>query len=509
MQQVHGQNGWVQGGTVGGEGRALLGILIGFAVISAMLLGGQVMVPQPIRFGGMTIDRLSASLTLLVTAVGAVTFRFSIHYLDGDRRQGQFLRWLALTIGAAFVLMLSTNLLLFFIAWLLISLGLHALLTFYPHRPEAKRPARKKFLISRLGDLALIAAIALIWRDWGTLDLSEFLDAVVATKEGAALHSIGVLIAIAALTKSAQFPFHSWLPETMEAPTPVSALMHAGIINAGGALLLRFSPLMIRLPEVLLLLALVGTLTAALGMVAMWAQVKVKRTLAWSTVSQMGFMMVQCGLGAFPAAAVHIVGHGCYKAWSFLRVGDLPPRALTPTSPVRSLIFAVIGTFLSVPALVIASWFTGFSPMDSPGELALSAVVALSLGQLWAAIFGQRSSDRNQVMRRLAHAIVGTFATAIAAFALYRGSAIFLAPVLGELPPPVGPLAWVAAVVPVVTLMVLMVVHALLPSLGRTRSGRAFHVHALHGFYLGAVADRLVDAVWSHPSPMIQGANHA
>ncbi|MFO0952128.1 MAG: proton-conducting transporter membrane subunit [Isosphaeraceae bacterium] len=352
-------------------------------------------------------------------------------------------------------------------------------------------------LISRLGDAALLAAVGA-----GLVDVEHprparaFLNAVstAATEPGPEARAVGLLVVLAALTKSAQFPVHSWLPETMEAPTPVSALMHAGIINAGGALLLRFAPLLVRDPAALFLLTCVGTLTAALGMVAMWAQVKVKRTLAWSTVSQMGFMMVQFGLGAFPAAALHIVGHGCYKAWSFLRSGGLPASApsYATVPPARALTLAAAGAAASIPAMLAASSLTGFSPAHSPGEMALAGVVALAMGQVWVALLGSGSSPS-----RAGLSTATTFAATAALFALYRGAAAFLSPVLGDLPSPSGPLAWASAVLPVATLAGLTVLHAFLPTLGRSESGRAFHVHALHGFYFGAAADRVVGWVWA------------
>ncbi len=484
---------------------ALFAVLFSLAGLSFALLAWQAVVPSPVHVAGMTVDRLSTSLTLLVAVIGTVTFRFSVRYLDGNPLRRRFLRLLTVTVVAAYLLMGSTNLVLFFAFWLLTSSGLHELLTIYSDRREAIRPARKKFLISRLGDLALIAAIVLIWNDWGTLDLNEFLAAVVASNDSRALGAIALLVAVAALTKSAQFPFHSWLPETMESPTPVSALMHAGIINAGGALLIRFAPVLVRVPEVLLLLSVIGTLTFAIGMLAMWAQVKVKRTLAWSTVSQMGFMMVQCGLGAFPAAAVHIVGHGCYKAWSFLRCGDVPLPSAAPVTPVRAMTLALIGTLVAIPALALAAWITGYSPLHSPGELALSAIVALAAGQLWVAILGRPLCGWG---RGLA-AVAATVGVSLGAFALYRGAALFLLPVLGELTPATGVLAWIAAALPVVTLVLLAVIHAWLPVIGRASFGRAFHVHALHGFYLGAIADRLVDSVWGRPTSFKSGANHA
>lgn len=448
---------------------------------------------------------------LLVAAVGAVTFHFSQRYLHGEPGQQRFLGWLFFTVVTAYVLMLSTNLLILFAAWSLTSLGLHQLLTFYRDRAEALRPARKKFLISRLGDVALVAAIALIWHGWGTLDLHVFLERIAASPGNNSLAVVGTLVVVAALTKSAQFPFHSWLPETMEAPTPVSALMHAGIINAGGALLLRFAPLIVRVPEALLLLAFVGTLTFTAGMLAMWAQVKVKRTLAWSTVSQMGFMMVQCGLAAFPAALLHILGHGLYKAWSFLKSGEIPAPAgtSTPTSPGRTLRLAVLGVAASIPAMVLAGWVSGFSPLHSPGELALSAIVAMSVGQLWVALLGPRVHGRSSTVARLAGTVLTTTAGVVAAFALYRAAGAFLQPVWGELPAPSGTLAWAAAILPVAALALLTVIQAVLPVLGHTPAGRAFYVHALHGFYFGAIADRFVDAVWSYFVPQTKEVTRA
>lgn len=486
----------------------LLGLLVGLAGMSALLLAGQVIAPGRLLMAGFVVDRLSASLGLLVALVGAVTFRFSLHYLNGEPGRQLFLFRLALTVGAAYVLMFADHLLILLMSWTLTSLGLHTLLTHYPDRFEAIRPARKKFLISRLGDVALLAMIVMIGVNWGTLSVSGFLAA--AGREGGdrqvALQAVVILVAVAALTKSAQFPFHSWLPETMEAPTPVSALMHAGIINAGGVLLLRFSPVVVQVPAALLLLSAVGTLTASLGLLAMWSQVKVKRTLAWSTVGQMGFMMIQCGLAAFPAAWLHILGHGLYKAWSFLRSGDLPKpsQPTVPISPARRLGMAASGTLLAIPSLALASQVTGFSPQDSPGEVALSAIVALSIGQLWVVLLGSPAIVRSTV-RRIVGAIGASLGTAFGALALYRGAGMFLIPVFGEMHAPQGPLAWGAAVLPVAAMVSLTVIQAILPVIGRRAIGRALYVHALNGFYFGAFADRFVERIWALPAQAKKG----
>ena len=490
----------------------LLGFVGGLAGLSAFLFTVQAIRPEPIHGAGMVVDRLSASMSFLVAFVGVITFRFSQRYLHGEAQRRAFLSRLALTVGAAYVLMLSNHLLLLFLAWSLTSLGLHTLLTHYPDRPEALPPARKKFLISRLGDLALLAAIALVWGHWGTLDLSQLLRTVSThgQDDWHALWAVGVLVATAALTKSAQFPFHSWLPETMESPTPVSALMHAGIINAGGALLLRFAPLIVQVPPALLLLSAVGTVTMFMGTLVMWSQVKVKRTLAWSTVSQMGFMMVQCGLAAFPAASLHILGHGFYKAWSFLRSGDLPrlTKRSTPASPARVLVLAALGTTWSVPALAQAARTTGFEPWETPGELALAAVVALTIGQLWVALLRAPAGNGFPVWR-IAAALVGSYVAALAAFGLYCGAGDFLAPVLGEMSVQAGPWAWAAAILPLVAIVLLTILQPLLPVLGRHPTGRAFYVHALNGFYFGAIADSFVNWVWQRLGTMRKGVEGA
>jgi NAD(P)H-quinone oxidoreductase subunit 5 len=212
----------------------------------------------------------------------------------------------------------------------------------------------------------------------------------------------------------------------------------------------------------------------------------------------MGFMMIQLGLAVFPAAALHLVGHGFYKAWAFLRTGDVPSPAPAPTPapPPRAFTYGLIGTAAAVPALALASAVTGFNPLHSPGELALSAVVALTIGQVWIAMFRAPATDDDAALSRNVTAVLLTLIVAVVAFLLYQGAAIFFEPVLGSVPVLTGTLAWIAAVLPVIAFVLLATVHALMPVLHQSKMGRAFYVHALHGFYLGALADRLVAAVW-------------
>ncbi len=221
------------------------------------------------------------------------------------------------------------------IGWVATSLLLHQLLLFYPERIAAQRAARKKFIVSRTGDAALIGAVILLAISFGTGDIATIL---VAAREGQGLPltiAAAALLAVAALLKSAQFPTHGWLTEVMETPTPVSALLHAGVVNAGGFLLIRFADVMLQAPVVLAVLVMVGGFTALFGSLVMLTQSAVKTSLAWSTVAQMGFMILQCGLALFPIALLHIVAHSLYKAHAFLGSGSAIETVASIRRPVR------------------------------------------------------------------------------------------------------------------------------------------------------------------------------
>ena len=276
---------------------------------------------------GIYVDGLSAILLLLVCFVSSVVTRYSRHYLQGDPNQARFTRWLCWTLAAVLILIISGNLLQFALAWVATSIGLHRLLLFYPDRQAAILASRKKFIASRLGDLCLLSAMVLLYRIFGSLDYSMIFagtqSAVGELAKAQWVDTTALLLVVAALLKSAQFPLHGWLTEVMETPTPVSALLHAGIINAGGFLVLRFSSLIAQSGPALYTLAIVGGFTALFGSVVMLTQTSIKVSLTFSTIAQMGFMMLQCGLGAFSAALLHIVAHSLYKAHAFLSSGSV------------------------------------------------------------------------------------------------------------------------------------------------------------------------------------------
>jgi len=200
---------------------------------------------------------------------------------------------------------------------------------------------------------------------------------------------------------------------------------------------------------------------------------------------------------AFPTAALHIVGHGCYKAWAFLRAGGLPAPAPRPRlEPGRALGLALAGTALATPALALAAQLTGFAPLHSPGELALTAILALSIGQLWTVLLRDAVPAKRLLARASGAWLIGLLVSC-AALALYRCAAVFLVPVLGDLPAARGPLAWIAAALPVLAFAGLAIMRALMPALERTTAGQALRIHALHGFYIGEYANRLTERIWS------------
>ena len=297
------------------------------------------------------------------------------------------------------------------------------------------------------------------------------------------------LICFAAISKSAQFPFHSWLPDTLAAPTPVSALMHAGIINGGGVLLLKFAPALIEVTSAGLFLAIVGSITMTIGMLSMWSQTSIKRKLAWSTVSQMGFMTAEIGMFAFVPAFIHILSHGLYKATAFLDSGtiDQPfPRPIAITG-WSNLAILVIGILVSIPVQLILH-----PRAIQATDGAIIAMVGLGCGHAMVAIFSNLKQVKANLMLTWLLMIAGAQVVALMAAILLRAFDHFL-----ELPvasPSV--IATVASVIPVVTLSLLSVFRAFEPSIRASNFGRTLFVHAQNGFYIGLRADRLVAKIW-------------
>lgn len=335
-------------------------------------------------------DEISALMTALVSFIGWNIARFSLRYLDRTPDQGKYFRWVGFTLGSVLTMIQAGNLGLFLVAWILASLGLHQLLLFYPDRPAAQRAAWTKFIISRIGDIAILGAIIVCYSQAGTLHFATLFDSVASPSQWdrSSLAWASILFAVGAITKSAQFPFHTWLPLTMETPTPVSALMHAGVVNAGGYLMIRMNPIMSLSEGASLLLVSMGGLTALLGASIMLTQTSIKKKLAYSTMAQMGFMLLQCGLGAYTAAMLHIMAHSLYKAHAFLSSGSVLAQKSSmasnfsrPMSP-SFFPFAFSVLILTLYTAGLMTWM-GHPVTEEPGGALLGLLFCTGLACWW------------------------------------------------------------------------------------------------------------------------------
>ena len=342
------------------------------------------------------LDAVSSIMLLLVTFIGWVVVRYSGTYLDGEVRQGRFTGWLCLTLASVLLLVTSGNLFQLTIAWIATSIFLHRLLLFYPHRVAAQRAARKKFVTARLGDAALVAAAGLLIAAFGTSDIGTILVAARAGFGGGMAEGAAGFLALAAILKSAQFPTHGWLTEVMETPTPVSALLHAGVINAGGFLLIRFADVILLAPGVLAALVMIGGFTALFGSLVMLTQPAVKTSLAWFTVAQMGFMIFECGLALFPLALLHIVAHSLYKVHSFLASGGAVERVAAIRRPGLVAIpqaGAVGRAFLSALVIYVVVGLGFGLTHKSPQAIALGTILIFGVAYMLAQGFADAAPE--------------------------------------------------------------------------------------------------------------------
>jgi NAD(P)H-quinone oxidoreductase subunit 5 len=375
---------------------AVAALVAALALGAAVAMGGDriVSLASLVPWNGLfevapslRIDALAAVMSGLVAFIGLVILRFSRRYLDGDPGQVRFVRWFAATLASVTLLVVANHLLLIVACWIATSLSLHQLLLYYPERRPAQLVAHKKFLASRVADLCLFgAALAIGWQV-GSLELDQLSRYVAAQPElPSALELAAVLLALGAILKCAQLPFHGWLIQVMEAPTPVSALLHAGVVNLGGFLMIRTSALLAEAELAQTLLVVVGTATAVLASLVMTTRVSIKVMLAWSTCAQMGFMLLQCGLGAYTLALLHLVAHSLYKAHAFLCAGSVVDQ-WRAQAILRKGEPAPLGTWLVAPALGVASVAAiaaafGADPRQEPALWVAGWIVCLALAPL-------------------------------------------------------------------------------------------------------------------------------
>ena len=363
------------------DGTFFLGARADLSLARLPLPGLDFDLPLSIAVNGLTL-----ALATLVAFVIMMIVQYSVQYLDGDPQQARFGRLLGFTAGFFLVVVIAGNLGLFTLGIVVTGFSLHKLLKFYGDRPKAIMAAHKKSIFSRTADLCLLAATVLVGHGAGSLQFDALRE--VVQRAGGLPPSLQMavwLIVAAVILKSALFPFQGWLIQVMEAPTPVSALMHAGVVYSGAIVALRTSPLLVQVPNALFFLAAAGLLTVVIASLVMSTQTAVKTMLAWSTVAQLGFMSLELGLGLFPLALLHIVGHSLYKAHAFLSSGSVTDQ-LRQVPPGGKKVLA-LGTWMVAVILgvVIAgggAWLLGNNPLTDPVWLALVVIVAMALSQL-------------------------------------------------------------------------------------------------------------------------------
>jgi NADH-quinone oxidoreductase subunit L len=275
---------------------------------------------------GFFVDQLTACLLIVVTTIGMLVHLYSVGYMAHDPGRWRFFAYLNLFMFSMLLLVLADSFLTVFAAWELVGLSSYLLIGFWYRRRSAALAAKKAFIVNRVGDVGFALGIMAIWVDTGTLNIQDAMAKLLAP-DAALTIPIGVvalLVFCGAVGKSAQFPLHVWLPDAMEGPTPVSALIHAAtMVNAGVYLVARTNPIFSAAPQAMVVVAAIGIFTAILAASIAFTQTDIKRVLAYSTLSQLGYMFAALGVGAYTAAIFHLMTHGFFKGLLFLGSGSV------------------------------------------------------------------------------------------------------------------------------------------------------------------------------------------
>ncbi len=380
----------------------------------------------------ITVDQLSLLMLLVITGVGFLIHLYSVGYMEHDRGVARFFSYMNFFIFSMELLVLAANLVILIIGWGLVALSSYLLIGFWHDRPTAVRAARKAFITQVVGDVALVIAAFLIFLNLTatlptncggavlcgveapqhlyTLDLPQIFSHASSLGTGSALITlICILLAIGAFAKSAQFPLHTWLPDAMEGPTPVSALIHAAtMVTAGVYLIARFHPLFDRSPIASGMVACVGMGTALMAGVIALSQTDIKRVIAYSTMSQIGLMIFGVGIGAYSAAMYHFLLHAFFKALLFMAAGNVIHamggeqdirRMGGLQSRMRLTAWSFLIGSLALSGFLFAGMFSkenilGFGTVNGPGApilyiagIVVNVLTGLYAFRLWAVVF--------------------------------------------------------------------------------------------------------------------------
>jgi NADH-quinone oxidoreductase subunit L len=322
-----------------GDGAALIAIVASGLTFALSIAVSLVVITDPniyirslptwIDVGGFTvtfdlfIDQLTAVMLLVVSGVGFLIHIYSVGYMHGDSRYARFFAYLNLFLASMLILVLGANLLTLFLGWELVGLSSYLLIGFWFEKAEYASAAKKAFITNRVGDVSFMVAMFLAFATFGTLDLVGLIDGASTLASGTAFALVLLLLG-GAVAKSAQIPLYVWLPDAMAGPTPVSALIHAAtMVTAGVYLLVRLSPVLVMSVDAMEIIGWIGALTALMAALIAVRQDDIKKILAYSTVSQLGFMFMAVGVGAFREGIFHLVTHAFFKGLLFLVAGSV------------------------------------------------------------------------------------------------------------------------------------------------------------------------------------------
>lgn len=300
----------------------LVHILSGGDVVHVEMMTWMATGDLYIPFGFM-VDQVSVTMMMVVTVVSTVVHVYSIGYMDHDKSFNRFFAWLSAFVFSMMILVMSDNFAGLFIGWEGVGLCSWALIGFWYHKESATWAANEAFIMNRIADLGMLIGIFLVYWNTGTLQYTEAFAAMPSLPADALLW-IGIFLFVGAMGKSAQFPLHTWLADAMEGPTPVSALIHAAtMVTAGVYLVVRANPLYDLIPQMGLFIASLGAFVALFAASMALVNRDMKRIIAYSTLSQLGYMFVAAGLGAYWVALFHLMAHAFFKALLFLGAGNV------------------------------------------------------------------------------------------------------------------------------------------------------------------------------------------
>lgn len=381
-------------------------------------------------WGSVIFDPLSTLMIMVISGISLIVRVYSVRYMAEEDGYGRFFVLLDL-MAASLVMMVSAgDLIMLLAAWHLVGVLLYFLLGHDNRSHSAFRYSFWTFITYRFGDVPMVIAAVLLYQASDSWSLTVIFD-FIAQHPNATTYfdfslteTVSGLIALSALARSAQFLLHIWLPYTMEGPTPVSALMHAGIVNAGGIIINRFAPIFVYTDDVLHWLFVIGLFTAVIGSVLMLSQNDIKKALGYSTMGQMGFMIMECGLGAFSLAIFHLIAHGLFKGTLFLSAGnvigearhhdgvpkdDLYTFIVERRSPkVRKpwLIMAIITLLVPVLVLFAAHYFVSADFIQKQGAIILLFFGWITGAQLLFTTYSMRSSNPWRLLALIAFSFI-------------------------------------------------------------------------------------------------------